>query len=509
MAGKTTKNESRNTDKKKDLIKEVSSCFSEENQIEEIDMIVCKEPIKILYIESLVDKKILTENVISPIAKLSRSSVSENNILEKIKSTLVLCGNVQENQNSKEIKDAILSGSAVVVCKKSAYICPTFGAEKRSPEEPPTSRVIKGPREGFVEDIYTNIGLVRKRIKSESLCIKDVFIGTRTNTKISLIYLSGIAKPDVVASVEKILSNIDIDGVIDSYYVEQFLEGEKLKFVRRVGNTEKPDIFCAKVLEGRVGILVDGSPIALTVPFVLFEDLQSSEDYYTIPAMASFGRMMRLCGIIFAVIMPGIYVALQSFNYKILPINFLISLLSSIEGLSIPPLVEILIVLLLFEVITEASLQMPNSLGMALSIIGALALGNTAVDAGIISPPSIVVVAISSVAIYIIPDQISQIRLLRIIFTLAGGIVGLYGLLTAFIILMAYLSTIRSFGVPFFAPYAPNISEDKKDGFIKTDIQGMKTRPKLISSENRVRQRTSKEGFNDKIQKEKIKGGCR
>jgi hypothetical protein len=205
--------------------------------------------------------------------------------------------------------------------------------------------------------------------------------------------------------------------------------------------------------------------------------------------MATFARIMRVFGLIFALIAPGIYVALQSYNYRILPINFLISILSSIEGLSVPPLLEILVVLFLFEIITEASLQMPNSLAMALSIIGALALGNTAVDAGIISPPSIVVVATSSVALYIIPDEISENRLMRILFTLVGGIVGLYGILTTFMLLVCYMTSIKSFGVPYFVPYAPDIKSDKKDGFIKQDVQCMTTRPKLLRGENQVRQK--------------------
>jgi spore germination protein KA len=166
----------------------------------------------------------------------------------------------------------------------------------------------------------------------------------------------------------------------------------------------------------------------------------------------------------------------------------LITLLSSIEGLSVPPLIEILMVLLLFEVITEASVQMPNSLGMALSIIGALALGNTAVDAGIISPPSVVLVAISSVAIYIVPDQIAETRLLRILFTLVGGIIGLYGIITALIILTTYLTSITSFGVPYLAPFAPHIKGDQKDSFVKKPLQEMNKRPMLFSGKNTTRQ---------------------
>ncbi len=498
----------KNEQNKKDLISKIKNCFDEESKVEVVDYSIKKKKVSVFFIECLIDKKMLSSAILSPLEKLTKvQNVQNKNLANLVKTAISSSGSVTEMTEKEKIIDVILSGSAVVVMHDKAFSCSVFSAEKRSPEEPPTSRVIKGPREGFVEDIYSNLGLVRKRIKSEDLKQKDVFIGRRTNTRVTLVYLKGIAKQEIVDEVEKKLKSVDIDGIIDSYYVEQLLETDNLKFVRRVGNTEKPDIFCAKILEGRVGIVVDGSPIALTVPFVLFEDLQSSEDYYTIPAMATFGRIMRLCGLIFAMIIPGIYVALQSFNYRILPINFLISLLSSIEGLSIPPLIEILVVLLLFEVITEASLQMPNSLGMALSIIGALALGNTAVDAGIISPPSIVVVAVSSVALYIIPDQISETRLLRIIFTLAGGIIGLYGLMTSFMILMAYLSSIRSFGVPFFTPYAPSVKEDKKDGFVKKDLQSMKTRPKLISGENNIRQREKDQEKEDIIQKENIRGG--
>ena len=266
------------------------------------------------------------------------------------------------------------------------------------------------------------------------------------------------------------------------------MEGENLKFIRRVGNTEKPDVFCSKILEGRVGILVDGSPIALTAPFLLLEDLQSPSDYYSIPSIATFTRIMRFFGLIVSVFAPAIYVALQSYNYRILSVNFLITILSSIEGLSIPPLLEILIVIFLFEIITEASLRMPDPLGIALSIIGALALGNTAVDAGIISPPSIVIVAVSSVALYIIPDQIFETRILRLIVTALGGIVGLYGIFVSVVILTTYLSSIESFGVPYLAPYAPLVKSDLKDALTMKPLEERKNRPDTLAGEDKIRQ---------------------
>ena len=480
---------------KKTLSQKVRAMYTSESQIKTVEMQVSGKTIEIFYIESMVDKTMFSASLLSPLQSFvnDNSKINKKDIFNQIKTQVLSVFSVEECKSQKEILQNILCGYAVLIIEDKAMAIPLYSAQKRGIEEPPTSKVIKGPREGFVEDIYTNLNLIRKRLKTPNLQIINMKIGKQTNTDVSIVYLSGIARRDILDQILKRLKSINIDGIIDSYYIESFLEEDRLKFFKRVGSTEKPDILCSKLLEGRFGIFVDGSPIVLTLPFILFEDLQSSQDYFTIPAMATFARIMRIFGLIFAVTAPGVYVALQSYNYRILPINFLISILSSIEGLSVPPLIEILIVLFLFEIITEASLQMPNSLAMALSIIGALALGNTAVDAGIISPPSIVVVATSSVALYVIPDEISENRLMRILFTLLGGIIGLYGVVVAFIIIVSYMTSIKSYGIPYFAPYAPDITKDKKDAFIKQDIQTMVNRPELFVKNNKKRQ-----GFGEK-----------
>lgn len=475
----------------KSLADKLKAKYNEKSKILDIEFNVGKSRITIFYIESIVDKTLFSASILSPLQKYVKCVTKEsaNHIFLQLKTDVFSMFSINECEKVNDLLKSILCGMLVVVVDNKAMTIPLYDAEKRAITEPPTSKVIKGPREGFVEDIYTNIGLIRKRLKTPNFQIEELIIGRQTQTTVNVVYLKGIARDDILKKILARLKEIDIDGIIDSYYIESFLEDGRIKFFKRVGSTEKPDILCSKLLEGRIAIFVDGSPIVLTLPFILFEDLQSSQDYFTIPAMATFARIMRVFGLIFALIAPGIYVALQSYNYRILPINFLISILSSIEGLSVPPLLEILVVLFLFEIITEASLQMPNSLAMALSIIGALALGNTAVDAGIISPPSIVVVATSSVALYIIPDEISENRLMRILFTLVGGIAGLYGIITTFMLLVSYMTSIKSFGVPYFVPYAPDIKEDKKDAFIKQDVASMMTRPKLLTGANSVRQR--------------------
>ena len=357
------------------LIDKISQSFDTDCKVVSNEFSLMGESFSVFYIESMIDKALFSSGILAPIEKLIKSenetqsstknsktknsqnqkqtqsntnqssSNEKSGLKDKIKSEVVSITSVEELTEINQIIDKILSGYAVVAFEKEALSYPIFGAEKRGIEEPPNSRVIKGPREGFVEDLSTNVGLIRKRVKSKDLRVVDMFVGKQTNTQVTLFYMDKIAKPEIVEEVKSKIKKINIDAIIDSYYIESFLETDKIKFFRRVGNTEKPDIFCAKILEGRIGIIVDGSPIALTVPFVLFEDLQSAEDYYTIPARATFVRIMRIIGLIFAILVPGVYVALQSFNYRILPLNFLITILSSIEGLSIPPLVEILVVL--------------------------------------------------------------------------------------------------------------------------------------------------------------------
>ena len=481
-----------NNKKSMNLIEELRQSFDEENQIVETKMKVGNFDFSIFHIESLIDKKLFSSSILAPLEKLDASDIQDKTEIFEIVKSVISVSSKQECSDLTQIKDNLFLGQVIVVFKEKAICCPIFFTEKRGIQEPPNSKVVKGPREGFVEEINTNTGLVRKRLKTPELRILDIFVGEKSKTKVSIFYINGVAKKEIVEEIKTKIQAINIDAVIDSYYVESFLEGEKLKFFRRMGNTEKPDVFCAKILEGRVGILVDGSPVALTAPFVLLEDLQSVEDYYTFPAIATFTRILRIFGLIIAILAPGVYVALQSYNYRILPINFLITILSSIEGLSIPPLLEMLFVVFLFEIILEASLRMPDPLSMALSIIGALALGNTAVDAGIISPPSIVIVAVSSVALYVIPDQIAETRILRLLLTSIGGIIGLYGIFVGMIILSTYLCSIESFGVPYLAPYAPSVKSDKKDGFIKKSIQAMQKRPFIIAGKDKIRQGNEK-----------------
>ena len=359
--------------------------------------------------------------------------------------------------------------------------------EKRTITEPPTETVVRGPREGFIEDVKTNITLLEKRLRSRKLAIDKLHVGREGHASVAVVYLAGIAKKSLVREVTERIRALDIDAVIDSHYLVPCLENHPNSIFPQVGTAEKPDVVAAKLLEGRVAVIVDGSPIVLTVPFLLMEEFHSAEDYYERSAFATFLRIIRIVALAFAIFLPGLYVADITYHYEVVPLKLLITMLNALKGIPLPPMWEILFILLLFEIIREASIRMPKSLGTAMSIVGALVLGDTAVKAGIISSPGVMIVALSSIALYTVPLLVGTTSLLRMLFTLIGGLGGMYGLLLAGIVLIHYLSSLNSLGTPALAPFAPLITDDLKDGVVRSPLYSLDTRPRSIGSPNKRR----------------------
>lgn len=364
--------------------------------------------------------------------------------------------------------------------------------DKRSVSEPPTETVTRGPREGFIEDIKTNLSLIERRLKTPALAIEKYQIGRCSSTTVGLLYISTIVDPDLVERVRRKLLNVDIDALTDSHYLEPLLEDSPNSIFHQTGVTEKPDIVSARLLEGRLAIVVDGSPMVLTIPHLMIEDYQSSEDYYQRNSFASFVRILRFFASIMAIILPGLFVAIQVYHYEVIPFRFLITLMNAIKGIPLPPLAEIFFVLFLFEIIRESSVRMPRAVGMAMSIVGALVLGDTAVKAGIIGSPSIMVIALSSLAMYTVPNMISTNTLLRAVFLVVGGLMGIMGLMISFVFLIHYLCSLDSYGSPFLAPFAPIIPGDLKDGLLKKPLTGMEKRPLSIGNINPKREKKSR-----------------
>jgi spore germination protein KA len=400
---------------------------------------------------------------------------------------------VSEAEISDDSKAAqkILSGDAVIFLD-GASGCIVVNAkkwDKRAVMEPPTETVVRGPREGFVEDFKTNVTLIEKRLRTRKLAVEKLNIGREGNTAVAVLYVGGIAKKELVKDVISKIKALDIDAISDSHYLVPCLEGRPNSIFPQVGTAEKPDVVASKLLEGRVAVIVDGSPIALTVPFLLIENFHSGEDYYERASFATFLRVLRIIAISLAIFLPGLYVADLTYHYEVVPLKLLITVLNALKGIPLPPMWEILFILLLFEIIREASIRMPKSLGTAMSIVGALVLGDTAVKAGIISSPGVMIIALSSIALYTAPALVGTSSLLRVLFTLIGGLGGLYGLILGVTVLIFYLSSLNSMGAPCLAPFAPLIKNDLKDGIVRRQLLSLGTRPEALGSPNKRRLR--------------------
>lgn len=454
-----------------------------------------KNSCAILYLLGICDTEALSKFVVSPILE-SNISLTPQTAISKIP----IC-EVEEEKELNKIISALIKGKGILLFEnyKEVLILGIDKFKERTPSEPPTSTVLKGPREGFVENLKTNLSILRKILATPKLKTSSTEVGKYTNTTITIVYIDGVADNKVVNEVKKKISAIDIDGVIDSYYITQYLEERKESMFKQVGNSEKPDIIAAKLLEGRVAIMVDGSPMVLTVPFIYLEDIQNSDDYYSSNKRASFIRWIRIASIFISILAPALYIAVILHHYKAIPLKFLITIINTTKGLPLTPFAEILFVLLLFEILYEASLRMPKYLGMALSIVGALILGDTAVKAGLISPPAVMIVAISGLSIYCVPDQAPQLYLLRIIFTFAGGALGIFGITALMIFLLLYLCDFDSYGGAYFAPIAPLVKDDLNDSLMRVNITKMKTRPKSFNRnvKNKVRQGNNNNGKNN------------
>ena len=436
-----------------------------------------------IYADGIVDKHLLGELVAKPL----RDAKNEDK-LEDIKKLLAS----PEVKDGGKIEDAIkeVSDGNVVLFvdgEKDFFIIGLKSPPGRAVAEPPTQVAIKGPREGFTEDIKTNLGLVRKRLKSDKMQIKLIKTGEQSDTAVALVYIEGICPKGLPERLEKEIASKQIDIVPDSSYISRFISKKPRSLFKRNGTAEKPDIFCAKVSEGRVGLIVDGSPIALTVPYMLVEDFQTVEDYYQVSYRSTILRILRLISLLIGIYLPAFYLSAQLFKIQLIPYRLLLKISSSVAGLALSPSVEMFLTLFLLEVLIEASIRMPNYVGLAMSVVGALVLGDTAVQAGIISTPAIIIIAFSAICLYTTPDLVETTTTLRWILLIIGGSIGPFGIVFFTAFLICYLVSEQSYGVPLFAPFAPLIKNDLKDSMVKSNLYSLKNRPEVFNTKNKVR----------------------
>lgn len=455
------------------------------------DLVVREIPgagVAAVYFDGMLNLEGLERSVVEPIV---RSGGSFERTEEGVRNLLYTGVTLRPETALADTVVDVASGECLLLiegCEKY-FVLMLRKLPVRPVAEPPTSAVLKGPREGFVEDIKTNMVLLRKRFHSGKLVFETAKIGRFTDTAIAIGYVKGIADETLVKTVKAKISAVDVDGIIDSSYVAKLLEGRRYSVFRQTGTAEKPDIVAAKLLEGRIVILVDGSPIALTLPFLLLEDFQDTQDYFKRATRASVLRIMRLIAVFFAVFLPAAFVALQSYQFQILPLKLLITVLNSIKGIPFSPILEMLIALLLFDVLNEASVRMPRYVGMAISVVGAIILGDTAVQAGLLSSLTVLITALSGIGLYAIPDEVGTFSVIRLFLVIVAGTSGLFGIVVGAVALAAYLVSLEVFGVAYLAPFAPLTVSDLKDSVIKLEQPDLKTRPASLGIRNRTRQK--------------------
>jgi spore germination protein KA len=449
----------------------------------------------LLFFTSLNNKTMLNDSVLKPLMQVPGQSHSEpintedlqnvlqNNILHHAESQL--------EQDTARLIEALLRGESVVLVDgwDEALVIGTQFVEKRAIEQPSTEQVVRGSRDSFVEILMTNISLMRYRLPTADFRVKMMNIGRFTKSRVAICHIEGIANPSLVEEVQTRLQAIDIDGVLASGYIEQLIEDNHFSPFPQIQNTERPDKAVSNLLEGRVIVVVDGTPFVLILPAVFTQFYQSVEDYTGRFLMGSLVRMARLIALVFSLIFPSLYVSVISFNPELIPTKFAVAVAGGRAGVPFPAVIEVLVMEVSMEVLREATLRMPQQVGGALSIVGVLVIGQAAVAAGFVSPITVVVVALTTIGSFATPayDAAIALRMLRFPLIILSGTFGLYGVMVGLILIINHMLSLRSFGVPYLSPVVPGNFEGMKDSLIRSPFWWMRKRPDQLHPLNKTR----------------------
>ncbi|MBW7477112.1 spore germination protein [Paenibacillus oenotherae] len=443
----------------------------------------------IIYISGLTDHEGIGQYVLIPLMQGS-TALDEGigNLVEKSLpvSEVKPVNTIQDCVNHLSIGHAVLiidghrQGIAIAITK----------TEKRSVEEPQAESVIRGPREGFTETLTVNLSLVRRKIRTPLLKTESMTIGRYTGTEVVLTYIEGLVLDELLKEVRTRVKSIDIDGILETSYIEEMIEDKSLTPFPRSLVTERPDVVAANLLEGRIAIFVNGTPFVLIVPISFFSLLQSPEDYYDRYIFSTATRWLRYVFLAMSMLLPSLYVAILSYHQEMLPASLYFSIASSRETVPFPAIVEALIMEIAFEALREAGVRLPKQVGSAVSIVGALVIGQAAVAAGIVSAPMVMVVAITGISSFMVPHYAIgfTLRIIRFPIMLLAGMLGLLGVIMGILAVLIHVCTLRSFGVPYMSPLATVEQKDLKDILIRAPWWKMNTRPSLTIDRNIHRQ---------------------
>lgn len=443
----------------------------------------------VVFIDGLTDSLIMTNAILSPLKNWTNNLkiLPETDIIDILEQEVLCASDTTVVHSIPELAIGCLSGDTILIVDgyTSGLILSSKGWEKRSISEPQSETVVRGPREGFTENLQTNTSLIRRKIRNGQLHVEQMVVGRKTQTNICLMYLNGVANPKIVNTVKERIDKLDVESILETGYIEEYIDDAPYSPFATIGYTEKPDVAAAGILEGRIVILVDGTPFVLTAPMLFVESFQTAEDYYSRSLYSSLIRIMRYIAFIITIFGPAIYIALNSFHLELIPTTLLFTIAKAREGTPFPVFIEALIMIFAFEILREAGVRLPQPVGQAISIVGALIMGDAAINAGVVGAPMVITIAFTAVAGFLVPKQNESVSILRVVMMIPASIIGLYGVGIGALGILIHLASLESFGVPYFDCFDRPV--DMQDTIIRVPLWMKTKRPRHLAKGDTTR----------------------
>ncbi len=443
----------------------------------------------IIYCDGVVNSDAINENLIKPLM-LSQVCPSGDDFVDTVIRSIVQICDAKKADRFQEIVEAVVYGNTILFAEgqDQAILLDTKAFQTRSVSEPDNEKGLLGPRDGFTESLLGNLSLIRRRILTADLKMKSMILGARTRTKIYVCYMDSLVNKQILAQLYTRLNAIDIDGILDANYITEQIMDVPWSPFRTVGYTERPDVVVGKLLEGRIALFVDGTPVVLTVPYLFIENFQSSEDYYMNFFYTSFSRILRIIGSLLTITVPGLYIAVEGFHHEMLPPQLFISIAAERKSVPLPAALEAFVMLILFDILKETGVRMPSTIGQALSIVGALVIGQAAVDAKLVAAPMVIIIALTGITALLVPKLNAPMIYIRIMLLIASSMLGFFGLMLGMTCLAIHILNLYSFGVPQIMLSRKLRYQNIKDTFIRAPWWQMIRRPRFTA--NKIRQNT-------------------
>lgn len=439
----------------------------------------------LFFFDGMVNSESINLALVRPISRSTQASMPMDALIREVLQT----DDCTLNPPTDKLFTAFLYGDAIILVDGDSrpVVVNTKGFAKRSPEEPDNEKVLRGPREGFTEAFMGNLALIRRRLRTPDLCFEFLTVGSVSNTAVSLCYINGIADQTVLHTVQQRIQSVGLDAVLDANYLNEIIRDDRFSPFPTIGFTERPDIVAAKLLEGRIAIVVDGTPVVLTVPHILQETFQTNDDYYISYFYTTLTRWLRVLGFVLTLTLPAIYVSLLTWQQEMLPTRLLFSIAAARQGVPFSTFAEAVGTLIVFEILKEAGTRTPDTIGQALSIVGGLVLGQAAVDARFVSAPMVIIIAFSGVTALIVPKLRTASLLLRFFLLVCAAILGLYGVMLGLTLILAHVCGLQSCGIPYLTNLLSAEKHSGRDVWVRFPWFAMQPSHRFLAGWNGVR----------------------